>query len=141
MFGVFCQGHSVKFEHGEKQRGNTCKALMVVDSKNFRKKLMASYKRYKTNLSKLKAELTRFTEQDQPAYERFMAQNFGQEESTLRELEEKMNLISFRMGQIQFVASRSGMKAERFCNFFRTKWPKDEDFWNALNDEAKKFYE
>lgn len=118
-----------------------CTALIPLDTDKIRKEMLKVYKRRKKALEKLEAELQQFRENDEPEFQKFMAQHFGTQRSRLRELHEIIGLHMSRLNKISHMARARRMQPGKYCFHLQSQVTPENDFWAVLDNDTQQFIE
>jgi hypothetical protein len=90
--------------------------MVKIDGEKIRKKARSAYDRAARNVDEAKAEMRRFQEEDQPAYERWLNANFGALLTEMRELQMKISAAEFLIARVhrEFFFGACSSYAEAF---------------------------
>ncbi len=112
-------------------------ALVPLNTKKIRKELLKKYKRRKKVLDNIEIQLDQFNECDKPEFQKFLAQNFGAEQTNIKRLNEALGLANIRRERIRFLARESGMTQGRYCASIESMVTPDTDFWKLIENNIE----
>lgn len=111
--------------------------LMVVDQKPFLKKALARCQRIRRDLAKRQKELSAFEEGDVPAYQAWIATEFGALLTQLREDHEAVAQLDAWLYLIDFSQEMMGVPQSEVYEYVR-KHREDPDYWDPRYDPDPK---
>lgn len=126
---------------GKKKNNVKCRALILLDTGEIRKKYLAHFQSRKKTLEKLEKELGESGEIDEAEYRKFLASRLGAEQSQLRELEQALQLSKSRLDKIQFLSYARGISTGQYCRRLRRKVTPEQDFWFFLEKDLMDWQE
>ena len=126
---------------GRKKNYVKCRALILLDTEEIRKKYLAHFQSRKKTLEKLEKELGESGENDEAEYRKFLAARLGAEQSQLRELEQALQLSKSRLDKIQFLSYVRRISTGHYCRRLRKKVTPEQDFWFFLEKDLMDWQE
>jgi len=120
-------------------RKSRCLALIPLDTKKIIAEQMKVYNRRKKVLERLEVQIASIVEKDEPEYQKFLARNFGAEQTRQREIQSEIFMNQTRYEKIRFMASEKRMRPDRYCYVLSQNVTDDHDFWHLLDEEIEKY--
>lgn len=118
-----------------------CRAVIPLDTRKIREKYLKNYRTRKKQLEKLESQLDVIREHDEPEYQKFLALNFGAEQTRLRELEQSVMFCEMRIDKIRFLADCLEISPSQLCGRLMRKVTPEHDFWYCLEEALMQWHE
>lgn len=135
---AYRQKNSLHNKRNSDSSRDNCLAIIRLDSQSIRKKYIANFKRARTTYRKAREELDFFENEENPAFERWMFRECGQEISEIREVQRELQNKNRLLHRIQVASSLTGLDpAEAYRRILNGENPDERrDMYNEAYDDA-----